>query len=278
MFRYVNQQVNLRWPTELAVNPLDGSLHVIDDHMILRVTQDKRLKVIAGRPLHCPFPADTGQNAVSSSSTPVILESPQSLAFSTDGNLYIAESDSQMINRIRVLSSEGIISRFTGADSKCSCLVDTCKCFDNQSFLASTAKFNTISSITVTPDGVVHISDQGNLRIRSVVSSLPAPSSYREYKVHSPETQEVYFFNRFGQHISTQSILTGRTIYTFTYNVNTSFGKLSTVTDAAGNKIYVLRDYSNQVNTIENTQGQKCSLKMSRMGMLQQFETPENFR
>ncbi|KAG1655399.1 Teneurin-m [Nymphon striatum] len=271
-------QVNLRWPTELAVNPLDGSLHVIDDHMILRVTHDKRLKVIAGRPLHCPFPPDSSINTASESNSRIILESPQSLAFSTDGNLYIAESDSQMINRVRRISSEGIIYRFAGADSKCSCLVDTCKCYDNQNFLASTAKFNTISSIAVTPDGIVHISDQGNLRLRSVTSSLPEPNSYREYKVFSPETQEVYFFNRFGQHISTQSILTGKTIYTFTYNVNTSFGKLSTITDSAGNKIYVLRDYNNQVNTIENTQGQKCILEMSRMGMLQQYVTPENFR
>ena len=28
------ERVQLRWPTELAVSPLDGSLHFIDDHMV----------------------------------------------------------------------------------------------------------------------------------------------------------------------------------------------------------------------------------------------------
>jgi len=84
-------------------------------------------------------------------------------------------------------------------------------------------------------------------------------------------------FNRFGQHIVTRNILTGETSYLFTYNVNTSNGKLSTVTDAAGNKVFLLRDYSSQVNSIENTKGQKCRLRMSRMKMLHELSTPDNY-
>lgn len=87
----------------------------------------------------------------------------------------------------------------------------------------------------------------------------------------------MYLFNRFGQHIATKNILTGETVYLFTYNVNTSNGKLSTVTDAAGNKVFLLRDYTTQVNSIENTKGQKCRLKMSRMKMLHELNTPDNY-
>ena len=47
-------EVQLNWPTELAVNPLDGSLHFIDDNVVLKLTNDGRVKVIAVRPLHCP--------------------------------------------------------------------------------------------------------------------------------------------------------------------------------------------------------------------------------
>lgn len=50
--------------------------------------------------------------------------------------------------------------------------------------------------MTVTPDGTVHIADQANYRIRSVVASIPEPSPNREYEIYSPDTQEVYIFNR----------------------------------------------------------------------------------
>ena len=30
-------EVQLNWPTELAISPLDGSLHIVDDGVILKV-------------------------------------------------------------------------------------------------------------------------------------------------------------------------------------------------------------------------------------------------
>ena len=103
------------------------------------------------------------------------------------------------------------------------------------------------------------------------------PTDSRQYEIYSPETQEIYVFNRFGQHLATKNIVTGETIYTFLYNVNMSNGKLSSVTDSAGNKVQILRDYSSQVKTIENSQAQKFNLKMSRVRMLQEFATPEGY-
>ncbi|KFM75264.1 Teneurin-3, partial [Stegodyphus mimosarum] len=177
-----------------------------------------------------------------------------------------------------MIGSDGRISRFAGSESKCSCLEESCSCFDEEHVLAATTKLSTISSITVSQDGLLHICDQGNLRIRSVTASLPQLNNRSEYEIHSPESQEIYVFNRHGHHTFTKNTISGKDTYVFTYNSNTSYGKLSTVTDAAGNKIYILRDYSNQVNTIENTQGGKCRLEMSRMMMLQSFTTPSNFK
>ena len=133
-----------------------------------------------------------------------------------------------------------------------------------------------ISSIYIVSDLNPHFCFW-NCRIRSVTASIPDASVSREYEIFSPDTQEIYVFNRFGQHIVTRNILTGETSYLFTYNVNTSNGKLSTVTDAAGNKVFLLRDYSSQVNSIENTKGQKCRLRMSRMKMLHELSTPDNY-
>ncbi|XP_052130021.1 teneurin-m isoform X7 [Frankliniella occidentalis] len=268
------EEVHLRWPTDLAINPLDNSLHIIDDHVILKLTSDGRVKVAAGRPILCTGPPATHDSELA---THAALVMPQSIAFGPSGDLYVAESDSQRINRVRVIGTDGKISHFAGAESKCNCLDRGCDCFEEDHYLAATAKFNTISSITATPDGVVHIADQANYRIRSVTASIPEASATREYEIYQPETQEVYVFNRFGQHIATKNLLTGETLYLFTYNVNTSNGKLSTVTDAQANKVFLLRDYSSQVNSIENTKGQKCRLRMSRMRLLAELSTPDNY-
>ncbi|KAJ2950358.1 hypothetical protein O0L34_g8599 [Tuta absoluta] len=268
------EEVHLRWPTELAINPLDNSLHIIDDHMILQMAPDGRVKVIAGRPLHCPSPLTGADMELATYATLVM---PQSIAFGSAGDLYVAESDSQRINRVRLITTDGKISLYAGAESKCNCLERGCDCFEADHFLASNSKFNTISAVIVSPDGIVHIADQANYRVRSVMASIPDASGTREYEIYAPDTQEIYIFNRFGQHIMTKNILTGENNYVFTYTVNTSNGKLSTVTDAAGNKVFLLRDYSSMVNSIENTKGQKCRLKMSRMKMLQEFRAPDNF-
>ncbi|XP_013175096.1 PREDICTED: teneurin-3 isoform X2 [Papilio xuthus] len=268
------EEVHLRWPTELAINPLDNSLHIIDDHMILQMAPDGRVKVIAGRPLHCPSPL-TGYDMELATYATLVM--PQSIAFGAAGDLYVAESDSQRINRVRLITTDGKIALYAGAESKCNCLERGCDCFEADHFLASNSKFNTISAVIVSPDGIVHIADQANYRIRSVMASIPDASGAREYEIYSPDTQEMYIFNRFGQHVMTKNILTGENNYVFTYTVNTSNGKLSTVTDAAGNKVFLLRDYSSLVNSIENTKGQKCRLKMSRMKMLQELRTPDNF-
>ena len=59
------------------------------------------------------------------------LVEPQSLSFSPNGDLYIAESDSQRINRIRKVSTDGKISTIAGKDSKCNCLDNGCACFED---------------------------------------------------------------------------------------------------------------------------------------------------
>ncbi|XP_066954350.1 teneurin-m-like isoform X2 [Macrobrachium rosenbergii] len=264
--------VSLRWPTAVAVSPLDDSLYVLDDHHVLRLTKDGQVKVMAGRPLHCP---PLGHDAPSDLAAHTTLRSPQSLAFAPTGDLYIAESDNERINRVRVIETDERIHDFAGADSKCNCQEETCPCYDESHVLAATAVFSTISALSVTPDGVVHVLDQGNLRIRSVTSSIPEHNDERMYEIYSPETQEVYIFNRFGHHALTRSIPTGRTIYTFAYNVNTSNGKLSTVTDAGGNRVSFLRDYTGQVTMVENSRQQKCRLQMSRTRRLEELVTPD---
>jgi len=46
-------EVKLHWPTDIAISPLDGSLYFIDDHMIFRLTHDRRVMIMAGQPAYC---------------------------------------------------------------------------------------------------------------------------------------------------------------------------------------------------------------------------------
>ncbi|XP_042234258.1 teneurin-m-like isoform X2 [Homarus americanus] len=266
-------QLHLRWPTELAISPLDGSLHILDDHLILRVTPDNRVQVLSGRSLNCPTPLHDPPDV----SRTALLLNPQSIAFSPQGELYVAESDTQRINRVRIITSDGRISIFAGADSRCNCRDPTCYChtFDNVS--ASSAIFSSISSIAVTPDSVLHISDQAGYRIRSVRTVLPELNVLKQYEIYSPDAHEVYVFNRYGQHVETRNLVTGRTIYKFSYSIHSSAGKLLTVTDGASNRFQLIRNYFGDVTAIENPQNDRVKINLSMYKMLQQLVAPDGY-
>lgn len=47
--------MRLKWPTALAINPLDNSLHILDHSIVLKLTADFKLVTVAGRPIYCPL-------------------------------------------------------------------------------------------------------------------------------------------------------------------------------------------------------------------------------
>ncbi|KAF4518759.1 hypothetical protein B566_EDAN006163 [Ephemera danica] len=290
------QQAQLQWPTGLALSPLDGSLYFIDDHLVLKLTDDLKVKVVAGTPLHCPLPrTGTEERDMEMSNeeeaTSTVLGSILSLSFSPIGDLYIAETDSRKVNAIRVIDPSGRISDFAGrqATPRCECpqqkgnnfFNTTCSCptahstvaaapstAATETMLSSNAQFDSISAMAVSPDGVLHVADQGSLHILSLQHYLPSPDENGDYQIPYPPTREIYTFNRYGQHVATRDLTSGKVRYSFLYSKNTSFGKLSTVTDGSGNKLMFLRDYSNIVSTIETTQDHKSDLKISGVGFL----------
>jgi len=262
------EEATLRWPTELAVNPLDNSVHFIDDNIVMKVTENGHLKVVAGRPLHCSRPRSSFFTNFASYTT---LASPQAIAFSPTGELYVSESDSRRINRISVVGTDGRISLFAGKDSKCNCQETSCNCFNANNNLAIHSQFRFISGLTATPDGSIHICDQTNYRIRTIRNRIPNINADQQYEVHSPESQETYVFNRFGLHMATKSIATKEVLFIFAYSVSTSTGSLVSVTDSTGGKINIIRNYAGQVESIENAARQKFSLKVDRKHMLRSF-------
>ena len=125
-------QVTLKWPTALAVNPLDNTLHIVDDDLVLKVTSYHYLVVVAGRPAYCPQPPPEGDTASPSKprAVDVALVAVQHIAFASNGDLYIVESDGGRVNRVRVVTTDGLIQHVTGADSGCDCRLNNCTCYD----------------------------------------------------------------------------------------------------------------------------------------------------
>lgn len=175
------------------------------------------------------------------------------------------------------MSPEGELLHFAGKEDGCLCEWHNCSCgVEDEGFLAMDTKLFAVSSLTVTSDGVVHIADQGSLRILSAIPYLPQPDEQFEFQIAYPDNHEVYVFNKYGQHHSTKSILTGMLVYKFNYNVNTSFGKLNAVTDASGNKVSFLRDSGNALHTIETARGTKCRVGVTKQGLLETLVDPDS--
>ncbi|XP_052873882.1 teneurin-a [Anopheles cruzii] len=340
-------QVQLQWPTALALSPLDGSLYFVDDRLVLKLTSDMKVKVIAGIPLHCN--EDHAQSVNRSAPAEEPLGSVLAMAFGPNGDLYVADTNSKRINTIKVIeSSTGFMKQFAGkvdhGSQECDCSAGKmisyrrktsngtngsssanqsavataldrsaaavgegaaghsgafCVCqianvtggrkeyggdsgFGSggggggggntlpvgETILSSNVRFQSISAIAVAQDGVINVADQGSLRIYALEHYLPQHDANGEFQLPYTPLNELYVFNRYGQHVATRDLSTGKSRYSFLYSKNTSFGKLSTVTDSSGNKIQFLRDYSNVVSSIENGQDYKTELRISASGLL----------
>ncbi|EAT34453.1 AAEL013308-PA, partial [Aedes aegypti] len=254
-------RAQLQWPTGLALNPLDGSLHFIDDRLVLKLTADMKIKVVAGVPLHCN--SNEEHNKTNSDD---VLGTVVAMAFAPFGDLYIADTDSRRINSIRVVDSTGYMRTFAGRSENG--MKEDMSAMQSETILSSNVRFQAVSAIAIAQDGVINIADQGSLRIVALQHYLPQHDTNGEFQIPYTPTNEMYVFNRYGQHVATKDLSSGKTRYSFLYSKNTSFGKLSTVTDSSGNKIQFLRDYSNVVSSIENSQDHKSELKISSNGML----------
>ncbi|KAJ3614554.1 hypothetical protein NHX12_018126 [Muraenolepis orangiensis] len=215
------RQVRLEWPTDLAINPMDNSIYVLDNNVVLQITENRQVRIVAGRPMHCQVPGVeyiAGKRAVQT-----MLEGATAIALSYSGILYIAETDEKKIHRIRQVSTDGEITHLAGAPSDCDCKNDAnCDCYQTGDGYAKDARLNCPSSLVVSPDGTLFVADLGNIRIRAVRSLASGPSSY---EVASPSSQELYVFDSNGTH-------------QFTINEE----DITAVTDSSGNTLRIRRD------------------------------------
>ena len=375
-----SEEVTLRWPSELSVHPVDGSIYFLDDSMLLRLLPDHRVMVVVGLPSYCKsstsgprsssfssssslggsrgrsrhlndedseFEDQEEEEIVMSSLTSVssassskksVLRKPRaplspettetgrlkrrlnvdigsviSFAFSSIGDLFVASVDDDGIHRVylvRDTKQRQEVVHFMGSNQgrhfeslhpsslrTSICEVETCRDVDGRncscalasnemmaSFtgqsvkvsLATETPLSSITSIAVTPDGVVHVADDVNFRIVSANYYIPGPDENLLFSMTSPGSKEVYIFNKYGQHVFTKNAVTGQVLFTFTYDVDTSFGRVSSVTDVKGSRVSFMRDSSRNLASVESGSGSKCRVSVNNQGMLESFVDPDN--
>ncbi|XP_053714235.1 teneurin-3-like isoform X3 [Synchiropus splendidus] len=234
-------QVRLEWPTDLAINPFDNSIYVLDNNVVLQITENQQVRIVAGRPMHCQIPGieySLGKQAIQT-----MLEGVTAIALSYSGVLFIAETNEKKTHRIRQVSTDGEITHLAGAPADCDCKNDAnCDCYQMGDGYAKDSRLNCPSSLVVSPDGTLYVADLGNIRIRAIQQNKPTGSlaSLRDsYEVASPSSQELYVFDSNGTHQFTLSLVTGDYKYNFTYSNEKD---VTAVTDSSGNTLRIRRD------------------------------------
>ncbi|XP_064336151.1 teneurin-2 isoform X2 [Camelus dromedarius] len=262
-------QVRLEWPTDLAVNPMDNSLYVLENNVILRITENHQVSIIAGRPMHCQVPGI--DYSLSKLAIHSALESASAIAISHTGVLYITETDEKKINRLRQVTTNGEICLLAGAASDCDCKNDvSCNCYSGDDAYATDAVLNSPSSLAVAPDGTVYIADLGNIRIRAVTKNKPVLNAFNQYEAASPGEQELYVFNADGVHQYTVSLVTGEYLYNFTYSADSDVTELI---DNNGNSLKIRRDSSGTPRHLLMPDNQIITLTVGTNGGLKVVST-----
>lgn len=241
VFFSLADEAQLQWPTKLALNPLDSTLHIVDDTIVLKLMPDMRLVVIAGMSPVCTANAARYNNQTKAAAKP--LGPLMALDFNHDGMMYLVEKKSKtsLLHEMNRFGSTKVIGETNGS----------------------------YAGITVSPSGDIYTANNEDLTTEVLRHELPEKDDESgEVQVPDSLAGEVYTFNRFSQHVATHSMDTGAKLYTFVYTKNTALGKLSDIIDGVGNTVSMKRNYAGQVQSIDNSLGLKHPVALTPMGLL----------
>lgn len=184
----------------MAVNPLDNTLHILDNGLVLKLTRDNHVITVAGKSPLCPptnastasVDEDSGNPAVDS-----LLEHVENIAFSPDGDLFLVESDGEEIRRLRFVDSAGRLRHYAGTQCPCPPTSPSpCPCSTG----AGSSTLGVPSAVTLTPDGTVHVADTALACVHSAVGAEPNVNRYGQMKIVDAAAREVRIQLTVAQH------------------------------------------------------------------------------
>jgi len=176
--------VSLRWPTAVAVSPLDNMPYILDNGLILKLTRDNHVILVAGRSTLCPpINASADEAASGSRAVDSVLEHVENLAFSPDGDLYLVESDGEGIRRVRFVDTAGRLRHYAGTQCPCPpTAAGRCAC---------PGTVGVPAAVALTPDGVVHVADTGRACVHSAVGAEPDVDRYGQMTIVDAAARQV---------------------------------------------------------------------------------------
>ncbi|MBI3387913.1 MAG: hypothetical protein HY027_09245, partial [Deltaproteobacteria bacterium] len=155
-----------------VVAAADGTLYVASGfQQVRRIAPDGKVYTVAGT-------GNQGDSGDGLSALQAQFIAPRGLALTPDGRLVIVDSNA---NKVRVLSTDGIITAVAGGGSTLGDLGP-----------APAAQLNFPLRAAVAPDGSVYISDDSNRRIRKVRSPLPGFAGLGDFVIASRDGREFY--------------------------------------------------------------------------------------
>lgn len=235
---------SLPGPTAVVVGP-DGSIYYTETRFsttqrVRRIAPNGRVYTVAG----------IGQVGYSGDGGPAHLaqlNGPIDLVLAPDGSLYISDMFSY---RVRRVSPDGIITTVAGTGVSG---------FSGDNGPALKAQLFQAQGITISPDGIVHVVDSVNNRIRKLTPPYPgfdAPIS----RIPSTDGSLVFEFDKQGRHLTTRDAYSGAVRMSFGYSGNA----LRDITDSSGRKITINRSATEIVLTAPK--GQQTTLRLGADG------------
>ena len=241
----------------------NGNLYIGDyaNCIVREVGPDGIIRTVAGispgaTSPQCGFTGDGGL------ATQAKIGLVYGIAVGSDGTLYIYDSS---MRRIRAVGQDGIIRTVGGTGAPG---------FSPDGTPATQAllgvEFNGVAGIAVTPDGAVIFDDFDNHRARRIGAGFPGVG-LSDYLLSSPDGREVYDFDPQGRHLRTFDALTRAIRYQFAYDAG---GRLTTITDVAGNVTTIARDANGAPTGITAPFGQLTKLALDANGYLASITDP----
>ncbi|UJR35679.1 hypothetical protein I4U23_028429 [Adineta vaga] len=239
---YSLDQFKLYNPTTLHIHPLDGDLYVLDDIHLYRIRKNfNQIEIILGPSLNCLTNDYTFQ-----------LNNPIDFSFNYQGDLFLLEKSSPYLRVLRSSNNQ----------------------LEPLNIQLNNIKMNFLSIINH-PDGSILLANVASKEIFKLksISLTNDDEQTNGLNIHSNDKNEIYVFNRVGQHRSTIDSLTGEAIFNFTYDSpQNAYGKLESMNYRNGKSLLLKYDYAMRVNDIiQMPNGNKLKIDFSKQKFLSNF-------
>ncbi len=248
-------QVRLNGPSELAFAA--DRLYIADGTCVRVLRSDGRLWTLAG---DCQNGrSDQGITTDSIPATDALFGYIEGLAPTRDGGLYFIDSFAYAIYRV---APTGDLEWVAGAGVS--------NVSDGDSGPPKQAHLYWPRRLAVGGDGSLYVTEFFAHRVRRIGTAL-AGFGEDEILVASEDGRRVDVFDADGRHLRTVDVLTGKTLYQFSYDAD---GLLATVTDADGNQTVIERDGSGRPTAIVAPGGQRTVLTADANGYIASVTDP----